>query len=395
MFSFQASSFQELVRRWEIDHPYNFFCSCDVRATVSPEQLQAAASATLTEMQLGAIQFGPRKSIALEAVGEIEARIVADVDTEVEAELNRPFDASAPVRFALQRRPMGTNNSISTVGITFRHLLFDGYSGSIFARRVLLRATGARLGPLEISGHGRGRDWLRRQHAYLSPRFYARAVRDLYRMRRVVSRKIQDYAAVRVRFLRHDPELLTRVRRHADAPGVTVNDALAARFAGALLSVHHHELTRRHDTIALSVAVSLRQGIAPLTGGICVAAFPVFVRSASTLVPTIHQQTDVEKRSRAYLRSLVGIAVAARLWSGRSAKHVPYAPTAGFTNVRIPAMVGDELICNVRAAVSTGPVLPMMLVAVTHGDDLRLSLVWRDEVFSDTEIALVEDILTS
>jgi hypothetical protein len=254
---------------------------------------------------------------------------------------------------------------------------------------------------IDIGANQRGRHFMSDGYAWLNPQFYLRVIRDFWRMRDVYSRPARETGpAVSVRFLRHDDQLLTRVRRIADGPGVTVNDILAARFARGLIAVHTGELTAKRHTICLSLAVSLRKGVAPLARGIGVAAFPVFVNSEDDPISVIRRQTDIEKRSRSYLRSLVGIGVAAALWPvGRAPltalrPHTAYVPTAGFTNVRVPSLPQDEYIRNVRGVVSTGPILPMMLVAVTHADSLRLALTWQSARFAVDEIDILESTLT-
>ncbi len=397
----KRSSFQELIRRWELVHPYNFVCVADIAGGIDAGLLQKAAADTLTEMRLGAIEFGAGRRYSFNPVTFVEVRQIDDVDRDAETELNRPFDDGAPVRVALAPVKPGGTEAISTVSITFRHLAFDGHSASVFARRTLLRAVGADIPRIDIGANQRGRLFLSDGYAWLNPQFYFRVVRDFWRMRDVYSRPARGTGpAVSIRFLRQDDQLLTRVRRIADGPGVTVNDILAARFARGLLAIHKSELTAERHTVGLSLAVSLRRGVAPLARGIGVAAFPVFVNEGDDLIAVIRRQTDIEKRSRSYLRSLIGIGVAATLWpAGREgaagpAPHTAYMPTAGFTNVRVPSLPRDEYIRNVRGVVSTGPVLPMMLVAVTHADSLRLALTWQSERYAVDEIDTLESTLT-
>lgn len=392
----RRSSFQELIRRWELAHPYNFVCAADLAGKIDEASLEMAAIQTLAEMRLGAMRFAGGRRYSIEPVTRVEVRHVGNVEQCAEVELNRPFDDGAPIRVAFTPAHDG-----STVSITFRHIVFDGYSGSVFARRMLLRALGNEMPPMEVGMSRRGRNFLADGYAWLNPQFCLRPIRDLWRMRNVYSRPPCDTSArVAIRFLRRDDRLLARIRIAADRPGVTVNDALATRFARGLLAIHGNELTGKRDAICLSVAVSLRRGVVPLGRGVDVAAFPVFVRKGdSPIAAVVRQQTDIEKRSRSYLRSLIGMGLAAAWWptGGGATKQLSiptaYVPTAGFTNVRLPSLPGDESMSNVRAVVSTGPILPMMLVAVTHGDDLRLALTWQAVRFAGNEIDLLESAL--
>jgi hypothetical protein len=390
----KLSAFQELMRRWEATHPCNFVCIADVDAKVGADALRDAALRTLDEMSLGILRLHKRRVYSYERVANVEVREITDPERNAALELNRPFEESdPPVRVAFVR----SSDAKTTVSITCRHIAFDGHSGSVFARRILLHAIGAPIPPIEMGGNLRGRHFLANGFAWLYPQFYVHAIRDLWRMRQVYSRPMHGRSQIAIRFLPHDSDLLTQIRQAADAPGVTVNDALAARLARALLAIHADEMTSGKRIVCLSLAVSLRRGIAPLTRGIGVAAFPVFVSREDDPVRAVRQQTDIEKRSRSYLRSLIGIGIAAMLWprtkNAKIAVHRPYVPTAGFTNVRVPSVAGDEHISNVRGVVSTGPVLPLMLVAVTHGDHLRLALVWRESRFTVDEINLVEEML--
>lgn len=390
----RLSSFQELIRRWELSHPYNFVCAADVVGAVNETSLRDAALVTLAEMRLGAMKFHGGRRYSYDPVTDVEVRRVSDIERNAEAELNRPFDDAAPLRIAYVQAGLA-----STVSITCRHLAFDGHSGSVVARRILLRAVGAPLPQLDIGRSQRGRHFLMDGYAWLNPQFFLRPLRDLWRMRSVYSRGPKGMKAdVGIRFLRHDEHLLTRVRRVADAPGVTVNDALLARLSRGLIAIHEKEFTARRRTVCVSVAVSLRRGVAPLDRGIGVAAFPVFVTSDDDVIRVVRRQTDIEKRSRSYLRSLIGIGVAAAIWPARGSTsgsvRTAYVPTSGFSNLRVPSLPGDEHIRNVRGVVSTGPVLPMMLVAVTHGDELRLALTWQSARFESSEIDVLESTLT-
>lgn len=398
------SSFQELMHQWERDYPYNFVCIADVRGTLEHAALRQAALDTLGEMRIGIVHFASKRRYWYELPSDVEIQWTDDVETNAVVELNRPFTDGRPLRIVVER-PRSNHRGVdaperAAVAITFRHVAFDGQSGSIFARRMLLRAIGVNVPPMETARHPRGRDWLADGYAWLHPFFCTRIVRDLWTIRSVYSRgRRAALPDVDVRFLQHDALLLTRVRRDADAPGMTVNDALASRFAKGLLYLLKDEFTKQRHTIGLTMAVSLRRGVAPLARGICVAAFPVFVRSGADVGRVIQQQTDIEKRSRAYLRSLLGIATAAASWSVPRRPRRPnmvasYVPTAGFSNVRVPALEGDEFITNVRAVASTGPFLPLMLIAVTHGDELRLSLSWRRDLFTPDEISFLEETLT-
>jgi hypothetical protein len=395
----KRSAFQELIRRWEMTHPYNFVCIADMRRNVDAEALRTAALATLEEMRLGIIAFHGRRAYSFAPPTDVEVRLTTDIDRNAEIELNRPFDnADPPVRIAFGN----VHSHGTTISITCRHIAFDGHSGSVFARRILLRAIGADIPNLEIGPNQRGRHFLSSGFSWLYPQFYSRAIRDIWRMRYVYSRPADGSAPdVAIRFLRHSNKLLTEIRQAADAPGVTINDVIAARFARGLLAIHASEMTGKQRTICLSLAVSLRQGIAPLARGVGVAAFPVFVSRGEDPIRVVRQQTDIEKRSRSYLRSLIGIGIAAITWprggTGDRKGHLrsSYLPTAGFTNVRVPSVPGDEYISNVRGVVSTGPVLPIMLVAVTHADNLQLALVWRAAKFTASEIDFLEHTLTN
>ena len=390
------SSFQELMRQWEQEYPYNFVCIADARGSVDGDALRQAAIETLAEMRIGDVRFGRGRRYCYEPTADVEVRRVASVDADAVSQLNRPFLTATPVRLAVEPTGDGT----TSVAVTFRHVAFDGQSASIFLRRTLLRALGAPLPVLEMGEHLQGRHALVDGFALLHPYFYARIVRDLWRMRSVYSRG-RGVAApdVACRFFARDPLLLTRLRRTADAAGMTVNDAIATRFVTALFDLLEPEFTSQRRTLGVTIPVSLRKGVAPLARGIGVAAFPVFIRSRGELPRGLHRQTDIEKRSRAYLRSVLGVASAAAAWSlrkhfGRPGITSAYVPTAGFSNVRIPAVAGDEHVTGFRAVASTGPFLPIMLIAITHGDDLRLSLSWRRDLFTAAEVEALERTLS-
>lgn len=263
-------SFADVMRRWEVLHPYNFTFDLDLPTKGFAE----AARETMREI-----------------VG-IDAPIEAG-DDDVEHELNRPFDSPAPVRI----RPHG---------FTFRHAFWDGVSADLFVQRTLRRARGETLDPLII----------RRER----PRLVLPSVRDLLRMRRVHRRK-----------------------------GTSRHNRVATFDGKPRLALELNATGRRRD-ILIATAVDLRK--------------------PGELVRGVHVGWKIDGRVRRVpsFAHLLSADYMAR----------QYVVSAAVTAPRLNEPV-------IRAAVSTGPLVPLVLVIVRN----RCSLIWQEGAFSREEILSV------
>lgn len=373
------SSIERLHQMWERRHPYNFVFVADVTIGVTQERLRRAAIETLCEFGIG--EENEHSALEVIEVDDIELHAIQELNARVKR----------PVRVAVLRA-CALSGETSRIAVTFRHLFFDGMNSVVFLRRMLLRAGGDVPRPLELGPSLRGRDWLIANGRWRTPGLFGRLALDWFRMRRVYARgdgsESPETAAV---FVNAPRDLLDRLRREADRFGATVNDVLIARMARALFAIEACGPGRRRD-IAVSMAVSLRNGIEPLNPGVCAASSPVFLRSGSDILRSVQKQTLAMKRSRSYMRGLIGVGVGARFLRDpgtgcRSSS--AYVPSLGLTNVRMPTGAGDELITRVRAIAAAGPVLPLLVVAFTHSDHMELSLSWRRELFRNSEVELL------
>ena len=375
------SSIERLHQMWERRHPYNFVCVADVRMEVSSARLRRATIETLVEFGLGEEE---------DQDGALEVIEVDDLEQHAIQELNARINK--PVRLAVLRQKASVGEEASRIAVAFRHLFFDGMNSMVFLRRILRRANGDVLRPLELGPSLRGRDWLIANGFWRIPGLLGRLAVDWFRMRVVYARgdgsESPETDAV---FIDAPADPLDRLRREGDRYGATINDVLIARMARALFSIEACGPGRDRD-IAVSMAVSLRNGIEPLNPGVCAASSAVYLRAGTDILRSVQRQTLAMKRSRSYTRGLIGVGIGARFWRDPGTGCRPssaYVPSLGLTNVRVPTGPGDELISRLRAVAAAGPVLPLLVVAVTHSDHIELALSWRRTLFFSDEINIL------
>src|ERR1044071_210318 len=338
------SSIERLHQAWERRHPYNFVCVADVAMSASTDRLRRAATETLAEFGLGDEEDATPEVVE---VDDLERHAILELNARV----------TAPVRVAVQRE-FSTGERVSRIVITFRHLFFDGMNSMVFLRRVLLRAEGRVLVPLQLGPHLRGRDWLIANGLWRMPGLVGRLAVDWFKMREGYARgdgsESPETDAV---FVDAPPDLLSRLRREGDRFGATINDVLIARMARALFAIESCG-PGRHRDIAVSMAVSLRNGIEFLNPGVCAASSAVYLKHDGDILGSVQRQTLVMKCSRSYMRGLVGVGIGARLWRDPGTGCRPssaYVPSLGLTNVRVPMGTGDERIARLRAVAAAGP----------------------------------------
>ncbi len=355
--------FANLIRKWETLHPYNFVDVLDLSAPIDLTNVVEAAEETLREML------------------EIGATVPSRRGIDAEEELAWAFsDQEAPVRIAWEPP--------ARLAFTFRHAYFDGAGAATFVKRTVRRALGLPLENLVIA----------EPRERIALRSLLRSVRDLLRMRRVHSRGARpgDSLRNRVRFLDLDASLLERLQGEAATQQATINDILATRLASAMRLVATPGGGRRRET-SIAIAVGMRREDEPFTRGIDVAWFPIFATEQATL-QTIRDQTAHEKLTGAWIRSRLEMRVASFLWSwvAPSARDRylarQYVLTAGLTNLRVNTVQG---IATHRRVVATGPVAPLVLSALTHGERLSLAISWRESRFSDAEIDAIAGALVA
>jgi hypothetical protein len=353
--------FARLMRQWETVHPYNFLFLIDIDRTLDRAALNVAAEATLREM--------------LGIAGEVQLHDGIDPSHELAAAF---LEDEAPVRIGCE----GTGR----FSFTFRHAAFDGLGGAIFINRTVLRAIGTSPPELEIADL---REPLAIRHA-------ARSIRDLLRMRKVHARSGRRDESPRdlVRLLPIDPALLHRLRAEAAPLGATTNDVLAARLIGALRALDPLREGRRRES-ALAIAVGMRGEGEGFSRKVDVAWFPVFSAGEPDLA-SIRDQTAREKQSRSWTRSRLEMRFASMLWpriaQNERAHYMArnYVLTGGLTNLRVP---GLACITRYQAAVATGPNLPIVVMAVTTGGAMTLTITWRAARFAEEEIDAVQEAM--
>jgi len=365
-------------RAWERRHPYNFVCLVDVTTVLAIDNLRRAAVETLLEFGL----WSDRDNL-----NEIEVVEVPDLEEHARRELNATL--ANPVRLAIRSGGAG-DREVCAVAFTYRHLFFDGTSSTVFLRRTLIRANGEQPPLLQLGQFRRGRDFLMENGLWRVPGLLGRLVLDAAKMRSVYARGDgSESPECGSLFVDYRAGLLDRLRREGDRVGATVNDVLLARMARATLVVDSLRNEQRCD-IAISMAVSLRNGIEPLDPGVCVAVCPVFLRRGADMLRSIQKQTNSAKQTRSYMKSLIGIGIGSRLWrdakTGCRASNV-YVPSLALTNMRVPAAAGDELIVRWRRVVAAGPMAPLLVTALTHSNRLEISLSWRKDLFSAQDLA--------
>lgn len=421
------NSLQRVMFQWSEVHPYNACHLYCLPGDGDEQRLRESARRALANAGWGQVvveaggrcaSFGPCEEVEVRSAACASSADV-DLDREVTAELNRPFDRPKchPIRFVLLNDGGAARHWIAA---TYDHWTADSVSMRLVMHRVLAEYQGETcetLAPLEVC-----------DRSLLSA---LQAPFSLWRRWRVavqtIARSLFEPQPVKpmatgmrgrelgFRLFHFDGETAGRLRRFARNRGATVHDVFLAVL---------HQVLGRHlpfrrsliqsDKIALGSIVDIRSEMAePLREslGVLLGFWTLRERvgafkSLSDAVERIAARTRKIKTQRAHVDSLVGIGIGAavwpwfpRPWRARLMRRV-MPLTAGVTNVLVrdrwlEQSVGATIIDYARAA-PLGPTVPLVVSPTTVGNRFNIGFTYASSEFAASTIAaIIDDVLDS
>ncbi|RMG02562.1 MAG: hypothetical protein D6726_07345 [Nitrospirae bacterium] len=201
--------------------------------------------------------------------------------------------------------------------------------------------------------------------------------------------------------------LLSSFRAASKRFGVTINDLLMGCLALSLRPLWSKKpIAGRRRTLAIQSIADIRGdlNIPRNYPGVFLGAFSVSVpiddiTGISEVLKIINRQTVSIKRSGKQYSSLLGLFVSNLLikgfFSGKKEKfYIKYYPHwGGITNLNLNALwkEKEKMPVEYHRAVSTGPVVPVVLSATTLGNNLTLGVSIRTDIFSDDDIENIKE----
>lgn len=419
------NSLQRVMLQWSGFHPYNachFYC---LSGAGCPGLFREAARRALAASGWGRAVVEPGGRYALFGpCDDVEVREAASessggggLDSEVAAELNRPFDRPEcrPIRFVFVPDHAANRHWVIA---TYDHWTADSVTMRLVMQRVLaeyLNQPCTHSGPLEVCD----RPPLATLREPLSPwRRWRTAVNTIARSlfeRQPVKPAAAGHGGREVgfRFFQFDDGMVNRLWRFARNRGATVHDVF--------LAVLHQVLGRRLpcrrsltqcDKIALGSIVDIRSETAePFreTLGVLLGFWTLSERagafgSLSEAVERFAARTRQIKSRRAHLDSLVSIEIGAtawprlpRPWRARLMRRT-MPLTAGITNVVVrdrwlEQNVVGAIVEYARAA-PLGPTVPLVISPTTMGNRLNIGFTYASSEFAESEIAgIIDEVL--
>ncbi|MEP6942496.1 MAG: hypothetical protein ABI981_06150 [Betaproteobacteria bacterium] len=409
----RVNLFQAAMLRWRALYPYNAVHVVRLAGAPDVAGLRATLAAHLASLGLTGLELDPRRQAFEWTGGEpsVELREVetagdarAALSAEIERELNRAFPERGrvdPFRFFVI--DLG---SAFELGLAYDHYVAGGDS---IVR--LMRGIVARLEPSARDVTSAGAAPLRRygpSYALLLGRQVLPIIRGLPALARMAA---SCRRAIRMRFAspqdgynaflleRVDADDRARLEGRAHEWGVTTHDLLLAIILKSVSPLARpSDETARRNEIAIAAIVNIRadlgagakNALAP-----CLASFRVGHRvprdmGMRELAVSVHAQTDVIKRSKRYLQTLVALGLTGFEWAFMSVpqrqrffpKHFPVS--AGSTPLNVDVLWRDggatPPLDYVRG-VSTGPLAPMVIAFTMVGGAINIGISFRTTVF--------------
>ncbi|QOV88487.1 hypothetical protein [Humisphaera borealis] len=408
------NAFQRMLRGWEVVHPYNAAQVLELRCPVGVDAASAAWSATMEDMNLGRVEAKVISYRHFGLNGEMSrfpVRLLPPgtcLETYLGDELNRPFSdpGEPPFRpFILPDASSGTFH----FGVVYQHWVADSVAVRHMLRRWLermfrppaawkpLRMRHANIGYLGLLELSPGP--MEPVQTMLS--MIRRHMR--YRKARKCKTLGKDDYPVRV-IMQDAPGLIGGLTRAAKRLGVKVHDL----FLTAATRVCDERIPTQHRKSRTDLAIGSIIDLRPLARGALDDRFGLFLGFAEVisrpdeikrrhkLLASIARQNHLH-RQRGIWPSSVGyllLAMATRPLVKPSKlysffrKETPMI--AGVSNVNLSstwvAEFGD-LIAKYRRISPTGPLAPVVFAVTSLGDDLQLSITYRDALLTREQAA--------
>lgn len=397
---------------WNDLHPYNAVLLVRLPSPLDRARLQTAIETTLSAHRLTGLILNRRAGTFKYHGGPATADLKlvnagdnphAALGAEIEVQLNTAFagdGAFNPFRFFALPEPSGC-----ALGAVYFHAVADAeamihLSAEIAAAYLQGTPPGKPFAvhPLRHDGWLGQLPVLARKLAALPAQ-----IRDVRSSARLFCGDENDFSNRYTGFSLADGELAALVRT-AKNWDVTVNDLFLALLLKCLARLQPGRRVRpQRRNISVGCIVNVRKDLepspapvfSPLLGSVVVTHEMPADASLRQIAGDIRQRTRAIKRRRLYLgagleqtfgRSLFSFFPPPRQKTFYQ-KHFPL--WGGLTNVNLNALppAVRENLADCISAVSTGPVVPLVLSVMTVRETVNVALTWRPAFFSETDIA--------
>ena len=398
--------FQRSMLHWNDLHPYNAVHAVRISGTLDLERVQTAINATLKNRGLTGFTLDASSGKFSYDGGEAtcEIKILAaneNLAAEIARQLNMPFAANgsfSPFRFFV-----APEADSFLLGLTYFHAVADAESiirlMNDFADAYKTNPPTARLNVYPSHAGLWQRPELIAKKIFSAPSF----IRALKRSCHVPCRDAND-GTNGVALFSLPPEQLRAVLAAAKNWGVTANDVFLALLLKSLAPlVAPYRARGKRKKISLGCIVNTRRDLDAdsrkqfglfLGSFVTTHAVPEGI-SLRKLAEDIHGLTKLIKRDKLYLAAPLELRIARFVLSFFSTARRKklylknYPLWGGITNMKLNPLWPDAP--DYFRAVSTGPVTPLVLSVTTVGDHANIGLTYRTSVFSEADIASLQN----
>ena len=408
--------FQATMLRWRALYPYNAVHVVHVRRPLHRAELTASIHGQLEDFGLTGLRLDARKRTYDWTGGPstTEIRFIAasadaraQVNGEIERELNRAFDAEGqiePFRFFA----IDCGDSFY-LGLAYDHFVAGGDSIARLLQAIVdRRVDGKRVPAPQLYPPTYRALFARQAWPFLKglkslPKL-ADGCRRAFRPRDAEA--ADGYNAYT--HFQIDSAQQARLDRFANAWGVSRNDLWLAVLLKSMAPLAPQRRSEpRRNVLAVASIVNVRRDM----GAVAANAFSPMLASFRVahavaddidireLARAVHGQTNRIKTGKIYLQTLLALGLVAQEWRFLSAtqrhrffaKHYPVV--AGLTPLNVdslwaPPREGETVLEYVRG-VSTGPLAPMILALTNAGGAVAVGIAFRTTVYERETVAAV------
>ena len=417
MLAGRMNVFQRLMYQWSELYPYNATHIYRIAGTLDAERLREAIRQVYRHNGIGTVAVSDdalsfqyesedHPDLTLFDGGEHPHQCLT---AQVAVEINRPFPRPRyqPLRFSVVTESP-TNFALM---VTYDHWVTDSTGVRLIVQQVLAQYFGIRSAsqgrPLDLYPDTYRKAFARR----LSPlRLVTAATRLLWyavgnRAARQVAYSSATQMAVNFELYATEPGTVARLREFAHQQDATVNDVIQAALARAMApELPRRSTGRGSQDLAIGNIVNARtdadQDLTHSLGAFLsyysVRCRPEESAGLAALTRHIAAITGPIKARRGYLDSTVNMQLVRRLWPHLSAATKPrfmkkaLPLTGGVSNVYVRDCLLDRAldrwILGHSRAVSTGPILPLVITPTTIHDRLNVGVTYRQTGFSCAKI---------
>lgn len=406
----KTNTFQKSMLLWNSIHPYNAVHLVKIPFQQDKQTVEDTLKSVINAVLPGPVSVTEDRFILHEDndpklpvrwISHKSGETFQTLEKEITKELNTPFEGErfSPFRFLCLK-----DGEYLYTGMTYFHPFLDASSASAIMEAVTISFMEGNPTHVDMDFP-----------TPLRPRMFPILLKTLKTIPSLPAqiRKVRRYrrppkpagsgALNRFLFIQCDANsLLSSLRSASKRYGVTINDLLMGCLALSLRPAWNKKpITGRRRNLAIQSIADIRGdlNIPRNTPGVFLSAFSVSVpideaKEIGDVLKTINRQTASIKRQGDHYSSLLGLFISNLLikwfFSRKKEKFYSkyYPHWGGITNLNLNALWKEagKMPAQYHRAVSTGPVVPVVMSATTLGDRLTLGVSIRTDIFNDDDI---------